>query len=140
VNLFSTKNNKLIVIIAKLNRKHARILLDLGCLEQFLSERFVNTNSIPTKPAGYNQRIFRFRGKLLHNAPALVIDKVWFDSGEYSENLKFKVVPTTEQGFYDSVIGITWLYIQNPTIDWITRDVWIKKRQLMTRKEQQQVI
>jgi hypothetical protein len=64
-----------------------------------------------------------------------VTDEVWFDSGEYLENIKFKVVPTTEQGFYDGVIGMTWLYKKNPIINWITGNVWIKEQQLWTRKE-----
>jgi hypothetical protein len=138
VNLFSAENNESIVIIAKLNGCNARILLDSGCSEQFLSERFVSNNSIPTRPARYNLRIHGFGGKLLHNAPALVTDEVWFDSGEHSENLKFKVVPTTEQGFYDGVIGMTWLHMRNPTIDWTTGNVWIKEHQLRTRKERRQ--
>jgi hypothetical protein len=48
-----------------------------------------------------------FRGKLLYSILVLVTDEVWFNSREYLENIKFKMVPTIEQGFYNSIIRIT---------------------------------
>jgi hypothetical protein len=107
-----TSSDKLIIFDGLIDLYPARILIDSGSTNNYISELFVEQHNIYTSPATNSSRIVLANGIPL-NVKAIASD-VQLHIQDYIDELNIDVIPLTS---YDMVLGMAWLEKYGPTID-----------------------
>jgi RNase H-like domain found in reverse transcriptase/Reverse transcriptase (RNA-dependent DNA polymerase)/Integrase zinc binding domain/Chromo (CHRromatin Organisation MOdifier) domain len=120
--------------------KKARILIDTGCLGNFISPEFVRRHSLhyTKKKRSYtlvafdDQPVDSNGGKVTHETLPYKVSV-----GPHDEEVIFDITVTSS---YDAVFGLPWLEKHNPTIGFRTRTIRFNGCGCMGRKERTKIV
>jgi len=132
----------LMFLEGNVNSYNARILIDCGASHNFIAEDFVKCHNLPTS------RIARVsvtvaNGIKSYIDQALVDFQLTLDVFNDTVTSAY-VFPITSEANYDLILGLPWLFKNNPHIDWKTRIITItrnhQKYLLQTTHSDKQII
>ena len=133
-----TAVHQTITILATIGKANARILLDSGATNNYISQRFVDSNQIPTVTTKEWVQVVGINGQILTKGYKEQTEDTLVKSGKYATTLAFDIVPMSDQ-YYDAVVGMAWLKEQNPIIDWTTGKVAVDMVMLTTKIDQRDI-
>src|SRR4051794_20960407 len=110
--------HRLIKLDGTLAGKPARFLLDSGASHSYVSKKFVTDHSlsITTKDDDSSVRLSVTLADGTINPSDGSLESVPVRISSYADNLDFAVTDLSKA--YDAILGMSWLYRFNPTIDW----------------------
>ena len=95
-------------------------LVDSGADDNFIDSQFVAQFNIPSEPLSKPQRVFALDGKVLANVTHRTVPVSLVVSGNHRELISLNIVPSPACPL---VLGLPWLKLHNPHIDWSTQAI-----------------
>lgn len=102
-----------------------KFMVDSGATRSFLSKTFADNNNIPTRPL-QKVEVRLADNKLVHHSG--IVPKLRCKLGTYVFTLnRVMVLPCLEDE--DLILGMDWLHRSNPSIDWVTRSIYVRDKE-----------
>ncbi|EED18404.1 retrovirus polyprotein, putative [Talaromyces stipitatus ATCC 10500] len=119
---------KTITILAKIQGKGIRILLDSGVTGNYMSQKFVHLNKIPVKTTDEWTKIVGIDGETITEGYKKKTSGILMRSGKYATTITFNIVPMDTQ-----------YYNANLIIDWASGTVAVDSSMIKTKTENRDI-
>ena len=100
----------------------ARVLLDSGASNQYVSSRFVRNHKVPVGTADDEPHLVQVADGSYMEAGGVAAFTLTF--GRFHSRIKAKVLDLPD---YDIILGFDWLRTHNPDIDWRTMTIKVRE-------------
>jgi len=108
-----------------INGYHARILVDCGASHNFISEDFIKHHHLHTNPVT-SVSVTVANGLTVYINQALM--NFQLQLSDFNDKIPLAYVfPIKSDADYDVILGLPWLFQNNPSIDWKARTIIINK-------------
>ncbi|CAF5087292.1 unnamed protein product, partial [Rotaria sp. Silwood1] len=115
--------SSLLFLDGKVNDYQARILIDCGASHNFISENFVKCHDLPTSSVA-SVSVAVANGIKSYIGQALVNFELQLD--QFNDRIALAYIfPIKSDANYDLILGLPWLFKNNPHIDWKKRTITI---------------
>jgi hypothetical protein len=118
-----TDPTKALVITAKIRGTRARILVNFGCLNNFVSPDFVKKAQFHTQAKKYQYTLYKINNQLMAENSGTIIKKTTPISVDIQGHWKRVNFDITRTNTYDAVLGLSWLEKHNPIINYKDRTI-----------------
>ncbi|CAF1509572.1 unnamed protein product, partial [Didymodactylos carnosus] len=122
LNKIECADARLIIFNGTINGKNARILLDCGATHEFISNEFVKKHGIETDVV-HRISVSVADGRASETTRATTTFDLQID--KFKDKIWGYMVPLG--GHYDFILGRSWLFKHNPSVNWQTGVLIIKK-------------
>jgi hypothetical protein len=112
---------KALILNVKIRGVRVRILIDSGCLNNFMSPDFVKKTQLHIQAKGYQYIFYGIDNQFMAENGGTVAKEITLipvDILDYWERVNFNVIRTST---YDAVLGLPWLEKHNLTINYRER-------------------